>query len=61
MDGAFVSDHADVYLHARGESDPAWFNMSDEDSGALFLLFSLLYLFFADIGFNWRELTQRKA
>ena len=40
---------------------PAWFNMSDEANGALFLFFSLLYLFFADVGFNWRELTRRKA
>ena len=36
---------------------PAWFNMSDEANGALFLFFSLLYLFFADVGLtggNWR-------
>jgi uncharacterized membrane protein len=40
---------------------PSWFNMSDEASGGLFLFFSLLYLFFADVGFNWRELTRKKA
>lgn len=39
---------------------PAWFNMSDEANGALFLFFSLLYLFFADVGFNSRELTRKK-
>jgi uncharacterized membrane protein len=39
----------------------AYFNLSKEASGAEFLFFSLLYLFFADVGFNWRELTHRKT
>lgn len=40
---------------------PAYFNLSREASGAEFLFFSMLYLFFADVGFNWRELTHRKT
>ncbi|MGB6974466.1 MAG: DUF2306 domain-containing protein [Terracidiphilus sp.] len=40
---------------------PAYFHMSDDAFGVLLLFFSVLYLFFTDVGFSWKELTQKKA
>jgi uncharacterized membrane protein len=40
---------------------PAYFKMSDAAFALSLLFFSVLYLFFADVYFNWRELTHSRG
>jgi uncharacterized membrane protein len=40
---------------------PAWFNMSDDTFAMMLLFFSVCYLFFSDVYFDWRELTHSRA
>ncbi len=40
---------------------PAYFNMSDDAFSIVLAFLTISYLFFIDVGFNWREIAHKRA